>query len=242
MDSTFYKVLDLFSGIGGFSLGLERTGGFKTMAFCEIEKYPRQILHKHWPNVPIFKDVRNLTIDRLGNLLYIGIDGSISVQHIKGNNMPAKKDPKYDNCVDLYNAGLSIQDCAEFYAITRQAMHKILKRRGCKFRPQKRYGGDNHFNRNGYTTGQRRAGHLVEKAIKKGIIQRKTHCENCGSINTFSDGRAGVQAHHNDYNKPLEVIWLCQKCHYEWHKKNTAKEIKEVPAKQAIDVVCGGYP
>jgi DNA (cytosine-5)-methyltransferase 1 len=31
------KVLDLFSGIGGFSLGLERTGGFETVAFCEIE-------------------------------------------------------------------------------------------------------------------------------------------------------------------------------------------------------------
>ena len=33
------KVLDLFSGIGGFSLGLEWTGGFRTVAFCEIEKY-----------------------------------------------------------------------------------------------------------------------------------------------------------------------------------------------------------
>jgi site-specific DNA-cytosine methylase len=35
------KVLDLFSGIGGFSLGLERTGGFETVAFCEIEDIPR---------------------------------------------------------------------------------------------------------------------------------------------------------------------------------------------------------
>jgi DNA (cytosine-5)-methyltransferase 1 len=34
------RVLDLFSGIGGFSLGLERTGGFKTVAFCEIEPFP----------------------------------------------------------------------------------------------------------------------------------------------------------------------------------------------------------
>ena len=54
------KVLDLFSGIGGFSLGLERTGGFRTIAFCEIEKFPRKILKKHWPDVPIFKDVRRL--------------------------------------------------------------------------------------------------------------------------------------------------------------------------------------
>ena len=41
-----FKHLDLFSGIGGFSLGLEATGGFETVAFCEIEKFPKIILIK----------------------------------------------------------------------------------------------------------------------------------------------------------------------------------------------------
>lgn len=59
------RVLDLFSGIGGFSLGLERAGGFRTVAFCEIEYYPRRVLAKHWPNVPCYDDVRTLTADRL---------------------------------------------------------------------------------------------------------------------------------------------------------------------------------
>lgn len=65
------KVLDLFSGIGGFSLGLERATsdgpytGFETVAFCEIEPFPRKVLAKHWPGVPCYEDVRTLTAERL---------------------------------------------------------------------------------------------------------------------------------------------------------------------------------
>jgi len=54
------KVLDLFSGIGGFSRGLEMTGGFETVAFCEIEDRHCNVLKKHWPDVHVYKDVRKL--------------------------------------------------------------------------------------------------------------------------------------------------------------------------------------
>jgi DNA (cytosine-5)-methyltransferase 1 len=59
------RVLDLFSGAGMFSLGLERSGGFKTIAFCEIEDYPRRVLAKHWPGVQIYNDVREINRSRL---------------------------------------------------------------------------------------------------------------------------------------------------------------------------------
>ena len=59
------KHLDLFSGIGGFSLGLEATGGFETVAFCEIENFPRQVLQKHWPHVKQYNDIKELTYDKL---------------------------------------------------------------------------------------------------------------------------------------------------------------------------------
>lgn len=53
------KVLDLFSGIGGFSLGLERAG-MQTIAFCEIDPFCRKVLKKHWPEVPIHEDIKTL--------------------------------------------------------------------------------------------------------------------------------------------------------------------------------------
>ena len=66
--------LDLFSGIGGFSLGLEATGGFETVAFCDIEEYPRQVLQKHWPHVKQYKDIKELNYDRLKSEGLVPID------------------------------------------------------------------------------------------------------------------------------------------------------------------------
>lgn len=58
------KALDLFSGIGGFSIGLERAG-VRTLAFCEIDEKCRRVLSHHWPKVPIYADVRELDATRI---------------------------------------------------------------------------------------------------------------------------------------------------------------------------------
>jgi DNA (cytosine-5)-methyltransferase 1 len=54
------SVLDLFSGIGGFSLGLESTGKFKTIGFCEKDKFCQKVLQKHWQDTPIYEDIKKL--------------------------------------------------------------------------------------------------------------------------------------------------------------------------------------
>ena len=54
------KVLDLFSGIGGFSLGLESTGYFETIAFCEKDEFCQKILQKNFKNIPIEGEIRNV--------------------------------------------------------------------------------------------------------------------------------------------------------------------------------------
>lgn len=54
------KVLDLFSGVGGMSLGLGRAG-MDTVAFCEIDKACRRVLNSVHPDVPVYHDVSKLT-------------------------------------------------------------------------------------------------------------------------------------------------------------------------------------
>lgn len=122
--------------------------------------------------------------------------------------------------VHLYQSGLSLQIIGDYYGVTRQAMWDLLRRR-IPLRSNIHTGKDNHFYRGGKTADDR-AQNLLEEALERGIIIRKYKCEQCGDTGVFKDGRTKIQAHHSDYNKPLDVVWLCQKCHHEWHKNNKA--------------------
>jgi len=51
--------LDLFSGIGGFALACQ-WAGIETIGFVEIDKYCQKVLKKHWPDVPIVEDIRDV--------------------------------------------------------------------------------------------------------------------------------------------------------------------------------------
>lgn len=58
---------------------------------------------------------------------------------------------------------------------------------------------------------KRKAHQLVMYAVKLGLLKRLSECETCGS-------KIRVEGHHEDYNKPLEVKWLCKVCHVERHR------------------------
>ena len=60
MPQTKLKLLDLFSGLGGFSLGLESTGFFETIAFVEKDEFCQKVLKKNFKNIPIEGDIRNV--------------------------------------------------------------------------------------------------------------------------------------------------------------------------------------
>jgi len=53
------KIIDLFSGGGGFSYAAEKlVGGYKTIQFVENEPYCQKVLKKHWPTIPIHDDIK----------------------------------------------------------------------------------------------------------------------------------------------------------------------------------------
>ena len=100
------NVLDLFSGIGGFSLGLERAG-MRTVAFCEIDPYCRAVLAKHWPNVPVFGDVRELTAQAISDTHKHG-----SLEPINNGKRAARvvEEQSARHCVDVICGGFPCQD------------------------------------------------------------------------------------------------------------------------------------
>jgi ribosomal protein S27AE len=74
----------------------------------------------------------------------------------------------------------------------------------------KRHTGDNYA----ANWPQKKIAHsALQNAVKRGEVIRQERCSKCASLEK-------IEAHHDDYNKPLEVRWLCEKCHKEWHRHN----------------------
>lgn len=64
------------------------------------------------------------------------------------------------------------------------------------------------------TQEQKTAYQAYYSAVRKGLIKRPTHCARCGALDPRGrDGRTLLQGHHADYSKPLDVEWICVKCH-----------------------------
>lgn len=124
-----------------------------------------------------------------------------------------KRISKYDAAVEMYERGLSITECADFYGVCKNTMIVALKKRGAKMRSPIKPGAENVFYRGG-RIAPKGIRHLVVAAIKKGII-KPSPCEECGALNS---GKQPIHAHHDNYNFPLQVRWLCASCHHEWHK------------------------
>ena len=234
---------ELFAGMGGFGRAFD-LAGFRTVWQVECDPNARKVLAKHWPDVPKWDDVRTFPPPHWTACLDDYVKEWYNPRNQEEVAMAGKlkklTPAQAEECVRMYQAGLSCGAIGNYFGITRSAMWQLLQRR-TDMRKRERYGKDNHFYRDGPTADDQ-AQNLLETAISQGLIQRRIVCEQCGATGAMKDGRNLVQAHHFDYNKPLEVLWLCQKCHHMWHKNNQAKR-KEVPMEvPQVDLIAGGFP
>lgn len=129
----------------------------------------------------------------------------------------------YSEAVKMYEAGLSTVKIAQYYGVSKQNIWEVLSnpKRGVKMRPRAESGEKSVLYRGGSRRDQK-AQMLVLLAVKRGILSPKP-CEVCGMAVYNTSGRRMVHAHHDDYNKPLDVRWLCSKHHTEWHKTHKAE-------------------
>jgi predicted HTH domain antitoxin len=218
----------LFSGYGGLDMAVEAVTGASTAWVSDIDKGANKILAHRAPGVPNLGDIAQI---------------DWSAMKLAGNRKLT--DEQVASAVRMYvELEMSLAPIAEYFGVSRQAMWDLLRRR-VTMRPQKRYGSDNHFWRGG-VRADGRAHDITEKAIERGVLVRPDKCDTCaGSGAGFRDGRHSIQAHHCDYNKPLDVMWLCQPCHHEWHRTNTAVPVEGGDANGSladIDILTGGFP
>ena len=96
--------LSLFSGVGGLDVAAE-LAGFRTVGQVEWAEYPRQVLERHWPTVPKWGDIRTVTTDSVREELHMAAH---------------RKD--YEQAVQMYNIGLSIEQIADYYGVSRQSI------------------------------------------------------------------------------------------------------------------------
>lgn len=94
------KVLDLFAGIGGFTLGLEKTGLYETVAFCEWDENCQKVLKKHWPGTEVFGDISDL----------YGYDGWVNYKYYKSGAIDGLYDLTISRKVDIITGGFPCQD------------------------------------------------------------------------------------------------------------------------------------
>ena len=89
------KVLDLFSGIGGFSRGFEATNFFETISFVENEPYCQAVLKHHWPEVPVLGDIKNVKAEDLPTRPDVICGGFPCQPFSQAGRQQAQDDPRH---------------------------------------------------------------------------------------------------------------------------------------------------
>lgn len=113
-----------------------------------------------------------------------------------------------------YNKGeFTISELAKLFNLSEKSFYRIIiehRKKDWSFRNPEKV----------------KASEKLRKEIREGKIQRPTKCQKCGEK---YNGNSVINGHHEDYSKPLEVIWLCNACHKKLHtQRSMANKIKNI--------------
>ena len=113
----------------------------------------------------------------------------------------------------MLKEGMPDNAVAEFYGVTRQTIGNMRRKAGLyvKYKLPNKEIWKEHL----------KVSKLTAIAIYHGVLIPEP-CEICGAFGKNDNGKRKVHAHHDDYNKPLSVRWLCENHHRKWHLTNNA--------------------
>ena len=225
------RVLDLFSGIGGFSLGLERAG-HETVAFCEIDKFCQKVLEKCWPEVPIFKDITHLRFDGAAKVLYDDRHGQK-----KTGLSPSSND------VSIRPVGSGSGDILRCYPPSDVGMAESSESRDA---PQSSFqGGESLLS--GEHKGRRPSAEHVGNSNTKGDYSQEVDMRDLrrfSDIQEWKNGGSGTsfglqQASGRDVAMSEMPLRMAQE---QQGEKESGKEVDHGSHANEIDIICGGFP
>ena len=105
------RMLDLFSGIGGFAYAAQQVWGddLDIVAFCEIDPYCCKVLNKHWPETPIMGDIKDVTKETLADTNIGRLEGASSKESRANNVIRNSGERSEENRIDLLTGGFPCQ-------------------------------------------------------------------------------------------------------------------------------------
>lgn len=119
----------------------------------------------------------------------------------------------------MYNSGIGGETIALHFGVTRQTIYYHLKKRNIERRECRWAGEENPLWRGG-SPADSKMKYVALAAVKAGFLERPAVCQACGRPSRGRGGKNNLHAHHDDYNQPLTVRWLCLSCDIEWHRSN----------------------
>ena len=134
--------------------------------------------------------------------------------------IPCRKCEKSKQLYDFYlstiNKGGNIGECKccvrSRVRLSHQAIHRRAYYTSDDFKRIHARGFQNYAKQYPAKVNARQ---LVKKAIRHGDLVRPANCECCNVSDVM------IEAHHSNYDKPLDVNWLCKSCHCDWHNNKT---------------------